>query len=121
PTHRLLSWAQAEVGRERLQEGRLRRVGQSDTRRAGRACGPSPFAADAASGPQRMPSSPGSRAARAAAHVLKWRWLGERTVAWLSTWRRLAKDWEVLPASEPAWISLAMIRLMRRRLAHQSS
>lgn len=50
-------------------------------------------------------------------HVLKWRWIVERTFAWLSTWRRLAKDYEVLPSSEQAWISLAMIRLMVRRLA----
>lgn len=50
-------------------------------------------------------------------HVLKWRWIVERTFAWLSTWRRLAKDYEVLPDSEEAWIYLAMIRLMVRRLA----
>jgi putative transposase len=41
----------------------------------------------------------------------------ERTFAWLSTWRRLSKDYEVLPSSEQAWIFLAMIRLMLRRLA----
>ncbi len=50
-------------------------------------------------------------------HVLKWRWIVERTFAWLSTWRRLAKDYEVLPGSEEAWIYVAMIRLMVRRLA----
>jgi transposase len=49
-------------------------------------------------------------------HVLKWRWIMERTFAWLSTWRRLSKDYEVLPCSEEAWIYLAMIRLMLRRL-----
>ncbi len=53
-------------------------------------------------------------------HVLKWRWIVERTFAWLSTWRRLAKDYEVLPSSEEAWIYLAMIRLMVRRLAQNS-
>ena len=54
-------------------------------------------------------------------HVLKWRWIVERTFAWLSTWRRLAKDYEVLPSSEEAWIYLAMVRLMVRRLAQNSS
>src|SRR5690242_17575645 len=32
-------------------------------------------------------------------HVLKWRGIVERTFAWLSTWRRLSKDYEVLPSS----------------------
>jgi putative transposase len=54
-------------------------------------------------------------------HVLKRRWVVERTFAWLSTWRRLAKDYELLPSSEEAWIYLAMIRIMLRRLAQNSS
>jgi len=54
-------------------------------------------------------------------HVLKWRWIVERTLAWLATWRRLAKDYEVLPSSEEAWIYVAMIRIMLRRLACNSS
>ena len=53
--------------------------------------------------------------------VLKWRWIVERTFAWLSTWRRLAKDYELLPSSEEAWIYLAMTRIMLRRLAQNSS
>jgi hypothetical protein len=52
---------------------------------------------------------------------IKWRWIVERTFAWLSTWRRLAKDYEVLPSSEEAWIYLAMSRIMLRRLAQNSS
>src|SRR6266702_1396402 len=50
-------------------------------------------------------------------HVLPHRWIVERTFAWLSTWRRLSKDYEVLPTSEEAWIFIAMIRIMLRRLA----
>ncbi len=53
--------------------------------------------------------------------VLPRRWVVERTFAWLSTWRRLAKDYELLPSSEEAWIYLAMIRIMLRRLASNSS
>jgi putative transposase len=53
--------------------------------------------------------------------VLPRRWVVERTFAWLSTWRRLAKDYELLPSSEEAWIYIAMIHIMLRRLAHNSS
>jgi putative transposase len=53
--------------------------------------------------------------------VLPRRWVVERTFAWLGTWRRLAKDYELLPSSEEAWIYLAMSRLMLRRLAQNSS
>jgi transposase len=48
-------------------------------------------------------------------------WIVERTFAWLSTWRRLAKDYELLPSSEEAWIYIAMTRIMLRRLAQDSS
>jgi putative transposase len=54
-------------------------------------------------------------------HVLPHRWIVERTFAWLSTWRRLSKDYEVLESSEEAWIYIAMIRIMLRRLAQNSS
>jgi transposase len=50
-------------------------------------------------------------------HVLPHRWVVERTFGWLSTWRRLSKDYEVLPSSEEAWISIAMMRIMLKRLA----
>jgi transposase len=48
--------------------------------------------------------------------VLPRHWVVERTFAWLSRNRRLSKDYEEVPCTEEAWISLAMIRLMLARL-----
>jgi transposase len=74
-----------------------------------------------ASGPRKGPKWIGRRSGEGGFHVLPRRWVVERTFAWLSTWRRLAKDYELLPSSEEAWIYLAMIRIMLRRLAQNSS
>jgi putative transposase len=49
--------------------------------------------------------------------VLPKRWIVERTFAWLVRQRRLARDYERLPETSQAFIHLAMIRLMLRRLA----
>ena len=48
--------------------------------------------------------------------VLPRRWVVERTLAWLGRCRRLSKDYEALPATTEAWVHLAMIHLMVRRL-----
>ena len=54
---------------------------------------------------------------RTGVQVLPRRWVVERTFAWLGRYRRLSNDYEVLPETEEAWISLAMTRLMTVRLA----
>ena len=48
--------------------------------------------------------------------VLPRRWVVERTFAWIGRNRRLAKDFEGI-AQTAAYIKLAMIGLMLRRLA----
>jgi transposase len=49
--------------------------------------------------------------------LLPRRWVVERTFAWLGRCRRLAKDWEKTIASAEAWITIAHIRIVTRRLA----
>jgi putative transposase len=49
--------------------------------------------------------------------VLPRRWVVERTFAWISHNRRMAKDYERLCATGEAFIYVAMSRLMVRRLA----
>ena len=48
--------------------------------------------------------------------VLPKRWIVERTLAWISRNRRLARDFERYAQSTAAFIRLAMIRIMLRRL-----
>ena len=45
------------------------------------------------------------------------RWVVERTFAWLGRNRRLAKDFERTIASAEAWVMIASVRLLSRRLA----
>src|SRR3954452_16113739 len=48
--------------------------------------------------------------------VLPKRWVVERTFGWLGRYRRLSKDYEVLPEASEALIQMAMIHVMVRRL-----
>ena len=50
--------------------------------------------------------------------VLPRRWIVERTIAWLNRCRRLAKDWENLNHTALAFLKLASIRLMLRKLCN---
>ncbi|MET8957825.1 IS5 family transposase [Streptomyces sp. NPDC004393] len=49
--------------------------------------------------------------------LLKRRWIVERTLAWLVNSRRLARDYEYLPAVHEAMVKWAMVRIMIRRVA----
>ncbi len=52
--------------------------------------------------------------------VLPRRWIVERTIAWLSRCRRLAKDWECLNRKALAFLRLASIHLMLQKLCKNS-
>jgi transposase len=52
--------------------------------------------------------------------VLPKRWIVERTFAWISRNRRLMRDFERYATSVEAFIRLAMIRLMLKRLTRAS-
>jgi transposase len=45
------------------------------------------------------------------------RWVVERTIAWLNRNRRLAKDFEASVESAQAWLFIASVKLLSRRLA----
>jgi putative transposase len=49
--------------------------------------------------------------------VIPKRWIVERTFRWCNRYRRLSKDYELLPATSEAMIQVTMIHLMTRRLA----
>lgn len=49
--------------------------------------------------------------------VIAKRWIVERTLAWISRNRRLARDFENLARTATALVRLAMIKIMLRRLA----
>jgi putative transposase len=58
----------------------------------------------------RPPGSEGFR-------VIKWRWVVERTFAWLGRCRIHSRDYERRPDSSEAQVQISMIGLMLRRLA----
>ena len=52
-------------------------------------------------------------------HVLPKRWIVERTFGWLGRCRRLARDFENRSRTHAAFVILAMIRIMLRRLVRR--
>lgn len=52
--------------------------------------------------------------------VVPKRWIVERTFAWISRNRRLARDFERYATTVAAFVRLAMIRLMLKRLTRPS-
>jgi putative transposase len=53
--------------------------------------------------------------------ILPRRWAVERTFAWLNRNRRLAKDFEATIASSEAWLYLASVQLLARRLVQPTT
>jgi transposase len=49
--------------------------------------------------------------------VIPKRWVVERTFGWRNRYRRLSKDYELLPDTSKAVIQVTMIQVMVRRLA----
>ncbi|WP_310393832.1 transposase [Hymenobacter sp.] len=53
--------------------------------------------------------------------VLPWRWVVERTFAWLGKYRRMAgRDYETNPRNREAWIKISLGNLMIRRVAKRT-
>ncbi len=52
--------------------------------------------------------------------VIPRRWVVERTFAWMSRCRRLAKDFERTLESSLAWVQLAACRFLMRRIARET-
>jgi len=53
--------------------------------------------------------------------VVKWRWVVERTFAWLGRYRRNSRDYEKLPESSESMLKISSIQLMINRLKPKSN
>jgi putative transposase len=53
--------------------------------------------------------------------VLPKRWIVERTFAWWNQYRRLSKDYELLPETSESMIYAVMIRLLLKRLTQSKT
>jgi putative transposase len=60
---------------------------------------------------------PETKSSKAGFQVLPRRWVVERSIAWITRWRRLCRDHEGLPESSEAFIKLSASRRMLSHLA----
>jgi putative transposase len=58
----------------------------------------------------------GKKAGEKGFQVIKWRWVVERTHAWLGRYRRNSRDYEMLPQTSESMLKISSIQLMRQRL-----
>lgn len=54
-------------------------------------------------------------------HVVKRRWVVERSLGWIMMHRRLARDYETLPASSEAMIHIAAIDNLAKRITDEAT
>jgi len=58
----------------------------------------------------------GKKAGERGFKVIKWRWVVERTFAWLGRYRRNSRDYEKLPQTSESMLKISSVQLMRQRL-----
>jgi putative transposase len=58
----------------------------------------------------------GKKAGEKGFKVIKWRWVVERTFAWLGRYRRNSRDYEKLPETSESMLKISGIQLMLQRL-----
>ncbi|RPE46987.1 DDE family transposase [Streptomyces sp. Ag109_O5-1] len=54
-------------------------------------------------------------------HVVKGRWVVERSIGWIMLHRRLARDYETLPATSEAMIHVASIDNLTKRITDETT
>ncbi|UKZ03780.1 transposase (plasmid) [Streptomyces viridifaciens] len=54
-------------------------------------------------------------------HVVKRRWVVERSLGWIMQRRRLARDYETLPTSSEAMIHIASIDNLTKRITDETT
>jgi putative transposase len=63
----------------------------------------------------------GKKAGEKGFQVIKWRWVVERTFAWLGRYRRNSRDYEKLPQTSESMIKVSGIQLMLQRLRRKET